>query len=209
MTNKEKKVRIYDIDKNYLGKGHLLNLSSSIIKIKGRNLPILKSGTQIFIEVYDEFKGISTYCCKISIASYNQLNALIEEKEPVVERRQSLKVRTDLSFYVDALYRNDKDITDDFPNIKINMLNLSIGGILISCNYDLKINDIIIFNFKYENNQILLKAKVIRIDKITDSITNEFSNYNYGCKLEKMSLYDEAIITKYLYNRQLQLYKNK
>lgn len=206
----EKPVKIYDVDKNYLGRGHLLNMASGIIKIKGRNLPILKSGTQIFIEIYNEFVGVSPYYCKVSIASANQLNALIKKTEPIIERRQSLKVRTDLSFYAEAFYRDDEDISEDFPNMKINMLNLSIGGMLISCNYNLDINDIIVFNFQYEDSKIiLLKAKIIRIDKIIDNLTNELSSFNYGCMFDKMSPYDEAIIVKYLYHRQLQLYKTK
>lgn len=210
MTNIDKIVKIYDMDKNYLGSGHLLNMNSSIIRVKGSNLPILKSNTDIFIELYNEFTGISQYYCKVSIASAHQLNAFIKKIEPTIERRQSLKVRTDLSFYIEELYRNNKNVIEDFPNMKINMLNLSVGGMLISSNYDLEINDIIAFNFRYENSQIvILKSKVIRIDKILDSLTKELSAVNYGCMFEKMPTYDEAVITKYLFNRQLQLYKNR
>src|SRR5690554_3989741 len=96
MTNKEKKIKIYDIDKNYLGNGHLLNLSSIIIKVKGSKLPILKSGTKIIIEVYDVFMGVSLYYCKVGIASDKQINAIIEKFQQNIERRRSLKVKTDL-----------------------------------------------------------------------------------------------------------------
>ncbi|MDD2496447.1 MAG: PilZ domain-containing protein, partial [Tissierellia bacterium] len=134
----------------------------------------------------------------------------IKRSGSIIERRKSLKVRTDLSFYIDSLWRNDKDITKDVPNMKINMLNLSIGGMLISSNYNLKISDIITFNFQYEKPQVvLLKAKIIRIDKIYDEITRNLSILNYGCSFDKLSSFDEAVITKYLYDRQLQLYRNK
>ncbi|MDD4781450.1 MAG: PilZ domain-containing protein [Tissierellia bacterium] len=210
MNNTDKTVKIYDSDKNLIGKGHLLDINNNTIKVKGHNLPILNSKKEIIIEIYHEFSGINAYYCDVSVAASNQLNANIKRSGSIIERRKSLKVRTDLSFYIDSLWRNDKDITKDVPNMKINMLNLSIGGMLISSNYNLKISDIITFNFQYEKPQVvLLKAKIIRIDKIYDEITRNLSILNYGCSFDKLSSFDEAVITKYLYDRQLQLYRNK
>ncbi len=208
MINTDKIVKIYDTDNNLIGKGHLLNLSSNIIRVKGDNLPFLDSKTKIVIEIYNELSGIHRYHCHVRLATNNQLNAQINKIDPVTERRRALKVRTDLSFYVDTLYRNDEDITKYYANMKINLLNLSIGGMLISSNYELYINDIITFNFKHEIC-ILLKAKVIRIDKKYDDNTKQLSYCNYGCIFENMSNYCEDIITNYLYKRQLILYKDK
>lgn len=210
MINTGKIVKIYDKDKKFLGSGHLLSMGSSMIKVKGNNLPVLDLKTEIIVEIYNEIYGIASYLCKVGLASGKQLNALILKTEQIMERRNSLKVRTDLSLYIGSLLRNGKDMAKDVPNIKINILNLSIGGMLISSSYDLMVNDIITFDFQYEKNQIvLLKAKVIRIDKIYDSNTKKLSALNYGCKFEKMPSHYEAVITKYLYNRQLQLYKNR
>lgn len=209
MITTDKLVKIYDADNNLIGKGHLLSLSMRIIKVKGSNLPILNSKTKIIIEIYNEISGIGRFDCYVKLASYNQLNAQIIKKDAVIERRKSLKVRTDLSFYIETLYRSDEDITKDFPNMKINILNLSIGGMLISSNYNLYINDIITFSFQYEKIVVLLKAKVVRIDKIYDNNANHLSICNYGCIFEQMPSYYEDIITKYLYIRQLKLYKDK
>lgn len=210
MDTTEKTVKIYDIHKKLLGVGQLLSLNSSMIKVKGFNLPVLNSNTEIYIEIYNEFTGIIPYFCSVSIASLNQLNANILRAEPVKERRRSLKVKTDLSFYIDRIKRNDEDITKAFPSMKINLLNLSIGGMLISSNYNLELNDIIIFKFQHLKYQvILLEAKVIRIDKIFDNKSNELSALNYGCIFKKLNSYDENVITKYLYDRQLKLYKNR
>ncbi len=210
MVNTEKMVKIYTKNKKFLGSGHLLSINNNVIKVKGKNLPALNSKAIIIIEIYNEFLGIAPYFCKVIVASKNQLNALILKAEKVIERRNSLKVRTDLSFYIDSLIRNDEDITKDVPNMKINILNLSIGGMLISANYDLMVNDVLTFEFKYEKSQVLLlKAKVIRIDKVYDNATKELSALNYGCMFERLPLSDEAVITKYLYERQLQLYKNR
>ncbi|NLA12675.1 MAG: hypothetical protein GX867_00315, partial [Tissierellia bacterium] len=137
MIDTDKIVKIYDEDSKLIGKGQLLSLNEKIIKVKGTGLPILSRKTNVIIEIYSEFVGISRYCCQIDLASDNQLNAHIVKKKPDIERRNSLKVRTDLSYYVESLYRNDKDITKDFPNMKINLINLSIGGMLISSNYEL------------------------------------------------------------------------
>lgn len=210
MESPEKFIKIYDTDNELIGSGHLLSMSSSMIKIKGDDLPILQSKTNITVAIFSEFSGISPYYCEVSLASRNQLNALIIRKEPMIERRKSLKVRTDLSFYIESLIRNDEDITKDVPNMKINMLNLSIGGMLISSNYELMMNDVIRFSFQYANYQIiLLEAKIIRIDKILDKDNSQLFSLNYGCVFSKMPNYDESVITKYLYDRQLQLYKNR
>lgn len=210
MENTEKLIKIYDKKNNLIGCGHLLSMNNNMIKVKGDDLPVLDSKTNVIIEIFTDFNGISPYFCEVSLATVNQLNALIIRKEQLIERRSSLKIRTDLSFYIESLYRNDEDITNDFPNMKINLLNLSIGGMLISSNYDLNVNDVVKFYFQYDNYQIiLLKAKVIRIDKIIDHITKEISAVNYGCTFDKLPSYNEAVITKYLYDRQLKLYKDR
>ena len=209
MIDTDKIVKIYDEDSKLIGKGQLLSLNEKIIKVKGTGLPILSRKTNVIIEIYSEFVGISRYCCQIDLASDNQLNAHIVKKKPDIERRNSLKVRTDLSYYVESLYRNDKDITKDFPNMKINLINLSIGGMLISSNYELYINDIITFNFQYKKTAVLLKAKVIRIDKIYDDNQEILSFCNYGCIFEEMPPNIEMIITRYLYIRQLEMHKDK
>lgn len=210
MELQDKSVKIYDKDKTLLGIGQLLSQTSSTIKVKGFNLPEINSNSEIIIEIYNEFYGIMPYVCKVTVAASNQLNAQIVRAEPVIERRHSLKVKTDISFYVDMIERNNKNVTDDFPNMKINILNLSIGGMLISSNYDLMVNDIIYFEFQYQKYQVInIKAKIERIDKIYDSKTKMILATNYGCIFKKLAEYDEAIITKYLYDRQLQLYKNR
>lgn len=210
MENTDKLVKIYGEDKKLLCSGHLLSISNGIIMVKGYDLPIIESKTNVIIEIYNDFSGISPYICKVNLSSTNQLNAFIVRTDPNIERRNALKIRTDLSFYVDTLYRNDEDITKDVPKVKINMINLSIGGMLLSSNYNLMIDDIITFKFQYDNYQIiLLKAKVIRIDKIFNKVTKELSALNYGCVFEKMSSYNEAVITKYLFDRQLQLYRDR
>jgi len=210
MDNTGRLVKIYDSEHIFLGSGHLLSMGGSIIKVKGSNLPILTSKTEIIVEIYNEFSGVNPYFCKVRLASKNQLNALILKTEQVIERRKSLKVRTDLSFYINNLLRDGEDVTKDVPGMKINVLNLSIGGMLISSNYDLKVNDVLTFYFPYERNQVILfKATVIRIDNIYDVNTKELSMVNYGCKFKKLPPYDEAVISMYLYDRQRQLYKNK
>jgi hypothetical protein len=204
-----KLVKIYDNGKKIIGKGFVLSLDSHLIKVKGDNLPLLKAKTKIMIEVYDEINGIHKYHCQVTVASKIQLNAVINRREPPIERRKSLKVPTDLTFNVESLWRNDENITKDFPNMKIHVLNLSIGGMLISSNYELYINDVITFSLSCEENIVLLlKAKIIRIDKTYDN-TGNLSGKNYGCAFENMTTSYEDIITKYLYRRQLELYKNR
>lgn len=205
-------VKLFDLNKDYIGKGSLLSINSNTIIVKGNNLPILDSRLEILIEIYDELIGISPYLCKVTVGSKHQLNAEIIKKYPVIERRNALKVRTDLSFYVTQIHRNGDDITDDLPDIKINVLNLSIGGMLISSNIELMIGDIITYYFKYyKYKSIPLEAKIIRIDRLEgeDENVSKSNAKNYGCYFLSMSGSDEAVILQYLFDRQLQLYRNK
>ncbi len=210
MEISDKPVKIYTVDMKLLGIGQLLSLSSGMIMVKGFDLPELDCNDEIYVEIYNEFYGIMPYFCVVSVASSNQLNASIVRIDPIIERRNSLKVKTDVSFYINKLERNDEDITKDYPDMKINLLNLSIGGMLISSNYELNKNDIITFDFQYLEYQVIrIRAKVERIDKIYDIKTKLLTAINYGCIFKKLTDYDESVITKYLYDRQLRLYKNK
>ncbi|WP_313371160.1 PilZ domain-containing protein [Sedimentibacter sp.] len=208
MQDSEKFVKVFDEKNKLLCNGHLLSISNKIIMIKGHYLPILKTKTKVIVEIYD-FAGISPYLCEVTLSSTNQLNTLIIKKDPIIERRNSLKIKTDSSFVIDKLYRKNEDITENFQGLKINMLNLSIGGMLISSNYNLLVGDLIMFNFQYDEDNIIIKAKIIRIDKKYDKITKELSTINYGCAFERMSSFNETVITKYLFDRQLQLYRKE
>ncbi|MEL7649257.1 MAG: PilZ domain-containing protein [Sedimentibacter sp.] len=210
MDNPGLLVKVYDEKKEELGSGHLLSINSETIRIKGSDLPVITSGTKVHVEIFNELVGISPYVCEIGVASRNQLNAHILSKQDVVERRNSLKVRTDLSFNSESLLRNGKDITDEVPNMKIHVMNLSVGGMLISSNYELSLYDELTFRFQYAKYQVIsLHAKVIRIDKKQDPENEDLKIVNYGCSFEKMTRYNESVITQYLFDRQLQLYKNR
>lgn len=204
-------VKIFDVSKNKIGVGSLLSITKDTIIVKGNSLPVLKSGLEITINVYDERIGISPYLCLVSVATRNQLTATIVRRESIIERRSTIKVRTDLSFYISKIYRNDEDISEEIPPVKINLLNLSIGGMLISSNFDFMLGDTLTFYFRYINlKPIHLEARVIRIDDVNDpdSIQDVIS-HNYGCIFNGVTMSEESIILKYLFERQLQLYKNK
>lgn len=208
MGNMELNVKILDSNKNIIAKGKLLSLTPSTIILKGRNLPLLSSGTNIYVHIYDERTGITPYYCFVSVATKNQITAQIIRKDQVIERRNALKVRTDLSFYLCKILRDEEDITDELTAIKINILNLSIGGMLISSNFSFRLNDEFTFNFNfYKNKPIYLRAKIIRKDEIEDEDIEEFVSLNYGCIFLNTTIKDEAIIFQYLFDRQIQLYK--
>jgi len=203
-------VKLFDLNRVNIGKGDLLSVNNNTIIVKGNYLPVLSSGMNIYVNIYNERVGVSPYFCKVSVASKHQLTAQILKKDPIVERRSTLKVRTDLSFYINKIHRNDEDITDTVPIIKINVLNLSIGGMLISSNFDFLTNDEITFYFKYyKYKPILLEAKIVRIDKLEDEEDETRISLNYGCNFLNTSSNDESIMFQYLFDRQIQIYRNK
>ena len=196
-------VKIFDEDKNYLGKGGLDRIAGNSIIVKGNHLPTIPSKSTIFINIYNELKGISVYECSVGIAADMQLTANIIKQHNTVERRRSLKIRTNYVAELKLIMREDKIVQTTTP-IKITLLNLSIGGMLFTSNTRFYIGDSVVFTFDYyKENPIILEAKIVRIDIVND----DFNNINYGCTFNEVSRNDESIIYKYLYERQLQVYK--
>lgn len=196
-------VKIFDEDKNYLGKGNLESLSTNRIIVKGNHMPTLPSKSTIFINIYNELAGIAVYECEVSLAADMQLSANILKYHTTIERRKSLKVRTDYKTELKLVMRENKIVQCEEP-IKITILNLSVGGMLFTSTTDFFVGDTIVFNFDYyKNNIIPIEAKVIRIDESSD----ELSNNNYGCVFKDISNTDESVIYQYLYERQLQVHK--
>ncbi len=198
-------VKIFDENKNYLGKGVLDKISGNVIVIKGNYLPTIPSKTTIFINVYNELTGISVYECAVNIAADMQLTAKIIKQHNTVERRRALKIRTDFNVELRLIMRENKIVQTVNPvNIKIQ--NLSIGGLLFTSSTEFFIGDTIVFTFDYyKETPVILDARIIRIDPAKD----EYSYNSYGCIFNELTRNDENIICKYLYERQLQVYKKK
>jgi hypothetical protein len=196
-------VKIFDEEKNYLGKGNLDSLSGTKIIVKGNYLPTLPSKSTIFLNIYNEIAGIAVYECLVSLAADMQLSAKIVKYHTTIERRKSLKVRTDYKTELKLVMRENNIVQCEEP-IKIKILNLSVGGMLFTSITDFCLGDAVVFNFDYyKNNVIPIEAKIIRIDEPSD----EFSNYNYGCVFKDLSNTDESVLYQYLYERQLQVHK--
>lgn len=196
-------VKIFDEEKNYLGKGTLNKITGNTIVVKGNHLPTIPSKTIIFINIYNELTGISVYECSVNIAADMQLTVNIVKQHRTIERRKALKIRTDFDVELRLIMRENKIVQTTEP-VKIKILNLSIGGLLFTSSTEFSIGDTIVFSFDYyKDNPIILDAKIVRIDPSSD----EFNYNNYGCVFNDMSRSDENIICKYLYERQLQVYK--
>lgn len=196
-------VRIFDEEKKYLGKGYLDRISGNIIIVKGNYLPTIPSKSTIFLNVYNELVGIDVYECIVSLAADMQLSAKIVKHHATIERRSSLKVRTDYKTELKLVIRENKIVQSEQP-IKIKILNLSVGGMLFTSQTEFFMSDTIIFNFDYYKNDVIpIEAKIIRIDYPID----ELSYSNYGCVFKDLSENDESILYQYLYERQIQVHK--
>lgn len=196
-------VKIFDENKNFLGKGVLNKISGNTIIVKGNHLPTIPSKTTIFINIFNELTGISVYECSVGIAADMQLSASIIKQHKTIERRKALKIRTDYDVELRLIMRENKIVQTTEP-VNIKILNLSIGGILFTSSREFHIGDIVVFTFDYyKDSPIILDARIVRIDSTND----ETSHDNYGCVFNELSRTDENIICKYLYERQLQVHK--
>lgn len=203
-------VKLLDLENNVIGKGTLLSDDGEGIKIAGKNLPELESGTKVLLEVYDDMVGVMPYKCTISIASYKEVNLIIDETLEPIERRTALKVKTDLTYNANKIFRNDENILDEVGKVRIYIHNLSQGGMLMSANFDFQVGDKLNFYFVHTNSKpILLEAKIIRADKQVDEDNDDLIHSFYGCQFINITSEQQSIIMKYLFERQIQLYREQ
>lgn len=203
MKDKFLLVKIYDINKHFLAKGSIERITPVNMRIKGNNLPLIKSKTEIYVNVFDQIRGISIYRCIVKLAAEMQLSVDIIEKEKQLERRNSLKIRTSIHTNALITIRDSRAIENEKP-VEFEILNLSIGGMLFTSKVEFMKNDIILFIFDYmKTHPFTIEAVVVRIDKAV----NPYDYDNYGCKFKDLGPFEEKIVTKYLYEKQLQNHK--
>jgi PilZ domain. len=157
-------VKIHDVNNNYLGKGYLEKIEDKTMYIKGANLPKLAIGTNITINVFNELEGVTIYECKVQLGAQMQLTANILKENPTVERRASLKVKTDITLIPSFIRRGDQLLTPS-STVKIKVINLSVGGLGFTSTTEFLVGDVltIVFNY-YRDLPVTLTAKIIRQD---------------------------------------------
>lgn len=187
---------------NIMHRGTLLSRNNNLLLIKGTDLPILPKGKQVRLTLQHPMQGVKHIDGQVEIATDIQINVLIKNETAFVERRMSLKVPTDIRFSISNMKHRDEEIEFDKP-MNISVLNLSLGGMLISPDrdYEFSLGDSGYFEFNpYPQYLLSIEFEIVRVDNIGD-----FSVY--GCRFFGMMPGEEDILCKYIYDRQLEMRK--
>ena len=187
---------------NIMHRGTLLSRNNNLLLVKGTNLPILPKGKQIKLTLQHPRQGVKHIEGQVEIATDIQINISIKTETPFIERRMSLKVPTDIRFSINNMRHRDEEIVFEKP-MNISVLNLSLGGMLISPDrdYDFTLGDSGYFTFDpYPQCSLSIEFEIVRVDNIGDFIV-------YGCRFFEMLPIEEDVLCKYIYDRQLEIHK--
>lgn len=205
MNDKHLLAKVFDVNEIYLGCGTLSSLDDNILTIKGENLPLIPINQTVLIYIYDEFLGVKIHECKINIASEKQINATVIKQFPFIDRRLSLKVRTDIVALLSTVIRENSKIVCHRNKFHIHINNLSIKGMRIDTDHEFKIDDILTTSFGINNTYLFsIQSRIVRCDG-----RDNYNKLNYGCVFYPLPLETENIICRYLFERQLALFKEK
>lgn len=193
---------IYRTDKNFIFPKDLnsTNDSSQLIIVKGKNLPELDANTLIYIIAYLVNGDRVKYLTKVKISTDKQLNAFITDDNSQImqERRRFFKIKTNENGFIILIVRDGEALKNN-ESIKINILDINIGGIFISSNFEFQIGDNFKFRTDLYDERLEAEAEVLRIQKTSDGTV-----LGYGCKFSSSNSSQEELITRYIYKLQLE-----
>lgn len=164
----------------------------------GRN-NLLRDMDSVFIEMYDEVKGVLCYQGVVKratpdMAFLHQLS-LVDERQ----RRSDVRVNVNIRLALKGVAEGKLLIKPD-RKVIMETLNVSANGMLLKTDYYVGGNNAcLLFDFPLDKKYISCKAQVIRKD-------NMGSCYIYGCRLlNKENELDE--LRRFVFKTQIELKK--
>lgn len=205
MINKEKitKADIYD------ERGNLMLTTKSVtfprdffklkglelVSIKGNDLPVFHKDDKIKI-IFEYINGTRLECTsRVDISTPLQLNFHVGEGVVLEERRRSFKVATVEPAYIKRIER-DEQVFDLETIINATILNINLGGVLLKCDTELQVGDII-------DMSILPQPMELRAQILRKQIDGSGELIGYGCCFLDVTTGQEERLARYLLECQL------
>lgn len=209
------KASIYTVDKDYLCDAHVSRItdSSALFTFDEPSADYLRS--EVLATFYDNKMGlISCYCLLSCYKEYvispgiwnSSAVCTFGEVVTTLQRRNDLRVRVNIPTILSYA-----DEAGSFSRAEGTVLDISAGGVFITCSREFSVGQIFQFFFKAGKKNLLLTAEVLRIhtSNQAERVSPAYSDTDmtgYGCRFIHMTSYEESAVRSYVYQQDC---KNK
>ena len=179
---------------------------SNIIMIKMKDLPEFDADIGVYVIAYMRNGDRIKYLGRVKLSLDNQINIQIRDDYGTLmeERRRYFKVQSSLRCVISGYERDDTVFEFDKPMLT-TIKNVSIGGVFIAkTDIEFKRDDILLLNFRVENEVVGAVVKVLRIQLYKDG-----SLEGYGCEFTNVDKRMEGLLAKLVYDIQLKQRQEK
>ncbi len=185
-------------EKNFIFPKNLSSDEDSIVIIKGRDLPDIKHGEVVSLVATTKAGDRLKYIGAVSISMDTQLNVRLfknEQMEVLQERRRYFKIKVKEKGRVLFFVRGEDTVRFEEP-INIEIKDINIGGVFITCDYLFDTDDAICIEIDlFVDYKLNAMARVLR----TVRREGEPMGYGYGCEFQGLTAAQEDYIGKYIY----------
>lgn len=206
MINKDKinKVIIYDRNGKLLLTTKSVFFPRDFFGIKGKELVMLK-GSDFPLITKDEYIDVVfeylngtriKYTTTVDLCTEYQINFHVGEGIALQERRRYFKVCVQFSGTSPFYIRDEEMCTFDTP-MKVDFVNLNIGGAYLRSSFEFQPEDQVMLNFL--DGEMELLAEILRAQKNQDTDVVD----GYGCRFLNVTSQQEERLARFILECQL------
>ena|GEM_PF-1521200 len=201
------KSRVYDSANNYITEcAAIHSREDNTIYISGDKKSVegitgATVGNEFLLHYTDATQGVIDFRCRYD--GFEQEGSLIAiamkilDTIKTVQRRQDLKMRTNIPIKLTLLDPDDKITVD--PETKkdvqyyANLRDISAGGVMIDIETPLDLEQKLLFNFDKGSSPAIIQAQVLR-EQPTAGLF-----HRYGCQFYNLASDTEAVVREYVF----------
>ncbi len=204
------KASIYTVDKDYLCDAHVSRItdSSALFTFDEPGADYLRS--EVLATFYDNKMGLISCYCRLSCYKEYAVSPGIWNSSAVctfgevitsLQRRNDLKVRVNIPTLLS--YTDEEGSSSRTEG---TVLDISAGGVFITCSREFSVGQIFQFSFKAGQKNLLLTAEILRIHTFdqTETVSPAHSDTDmtgYGCRFIHMTSYEESAVRSFVFQQ--------
>ncbi len=186
-------------EKNFIFPKNLSSNEDSIVIIKGRDLPDIEHGEIVSLVATTKAGDRLKYVGAVSVSMETQLNIKLfknEQMEVLEERRRYFKIKVKEKGRALFFVRGEDTVRFDEP-IPIEIKDINIGGIYMSCDYLFDVDDAVCVEV-----DLFIDYRLNAMARILRAIRKDGEPNGYGCEFQGLTAAQEDYIGRYIYAAQ-------